>query len=113
MFENTPGILNYQTMIDPGVQGNLHACLAFMKVNHGFLQRAAESLTALPEGTQLSTLTGSKYLAAIINIQERTRLQSILADHVRTIAGIGEIEIIDLIASYKYDGAWNIHMREE
>lgn len=107
-FEKTPGILNYQTMIDPRVHGNRHACLVFMKINHAQLQKAADILIPLPEVTQLSTLTGSKNLGVIISVQERLKLSLLIEEHLRNIPGVSEIEIMDLVGSYKYDGSWYI-----
>ena len=107
-FEKMPGILNYQTMIDPRVHGNEHACIVFMKINHALLQQAADILVPLPEVTQLSTLTGSKNLGAIISVQERLELSSIIEEYVRLIPGVTDISIIDLVGSYKYEGSWYV-----
>ena len=112
-FQNTPGILDYQTLIDPRMHGNQHACFLLMRVNHAMLAQAVAELKPLPDVTQLTTITGRKNLAAVISVKERADLQTIVNTNIRANAGIKDVEVIDLTASYKYEGSWNIPIFEE
>ena len=105
-FENTPGILHYQTIVDPRSLASPYQSQLYLEASYDLLPRILRTLVALPEVTGLATITGKKNLAVTIGVATRHALQRLVTEQIPAIEGVTGIEVVNLHRGYKFDGAW-------
>ena len=107
-LENTPGMLNYQTIVDPRSLANPYQCELYIKASYRYLPDILKTLTARPEVSGLATITGSQNLAVTVGTPSRNTLQRTVAELVPAMEGVLETEVISLHRGFKFDGSWTI-----
>lgn len=110
-LENTPGILNYQTIVNPRSLANPYQCELYIKASYRYLPDILDTLEALPEVMGLATITGNQNLALTVGAPARNTLQRIVTERIPAMQGIQEIEVINLHRGFKFDGSWTIPVR--
>ena len=107
-FENTPGILNYQTIVNPRSLGHRHVHQLYLKANYRLLPSIVKQLKNMPEVLGLATLSGTMNLTASTSVPSRAALQALVNERIPSIKGVVEIEVIDMLHGYKFDGSWTV-----
>ena len=107
-FENTPGILNYQTVVNPRSLGHRHVHQLYCRANYRWLPDIVEQLRSMPEVIGLATLSGTMNLTASTSTPSRAALQSLVNERIPSIKGIMEVEVIDMLHGYKFEGSWTV-----
>lgn len=107
-FENTPGILNYQTIVNPRSLGHRHVHQLYLKANYRLLPSIVKQLKNMPEVLGLATLSGTMNLTASTSVPSRAALQALVNERIPSIKGVMEIEVIDMLHGYKFDGSWTV-----
>lgn len=107
-FENTPGILNYQTVVNPRSLGHRHVHQLYLKANYRLLPSIVKQLKNMPEVLGLATLSGTMNLTTSISVPSRAALQALVNERIPSIKGVMEIEVIDMLHGYKFDGSWTV-----
>ena len=107
-FENTPGILNYQTIVNPRALGHRHVHQVYIKANYCLLPGIVKQLKTMPEVLGLATLSGTMNLALSTTVPSRTELQALVTERIPAMDGIEEIEVVDMLRGYKFDGSWTL-----
>ena len=107
-FENTPGILNYQTVVNPRSLGHRHVHQLNFKANYHLLPSIVQQLKNMPEVLGLATLSGTMNLTASTSTPSRAALQALVNERIPMIKGITEIEVIDMLHGYKFEGSWTV-----
>lgn len=107
-LENTPGMLNYQTIVNPRSLANPYQCELYIKASYRYLPDILRTLTAFPEVVGLATITGKQNLAVTVGTPSRNTLQRIVAELIPAMEGVLETEVISLHRGFKFDGSWTI-----
>ena len=112
-FENTPGILNYQTIVNSRALGHRHVHQVYAKANYCLLPGIVKQLKTMPEVLGLATMSGRMNLALSTTVQSRAELQQLVSERIPAIDGIEEIEVVDMLRAYKFDGSWTLPVASE
>ena len=112
-FENTPGILNYQTIVNSRALGHRHVHQVYVKANYCLLPGIVKQLKPMPEVLGLATMSGRMNLALSTTVQSRAELQQLVSERIPAIDGIEEIEVVDMLRAYKFDGSWTLPVASE
>ena len=107
-FENTPGILNYQTIVNSRALGHRYVHQVYVKANYCLLPGIVKQLKTMPEVLGLATMSGRMNLALSTTVQSRAELQQLVSERIPAIDGIEEIEVVDMLRAYKFDGSWTL-----
>ncbi len=107
-FENTPGILNYQTIVNPRSLGHRHVHQLYVKANYRLLPGVVRQLKNMPEVLGLATLSGTMNLTASTSTPSRVALQALVNERIPAIEGVMETEVIDMLHGYKFEGSWTV-----
>ena len=107
-FESTPGILNYQTVVNPRSLGHRHVHQLYFRANYRQLPSIVKQLKDMPEVLGLATLSGAMNLTASISTPSRAALQVLVNERIPAIKGITETEVIDMLHGYKFEGSWTV-----
>ena len=107
-FENTPGILNYQTIVNPRSLGHRHVHQLYLRASYRLLPSIVKQLKDMPEVLGLATLSGTMNLTASTSVPSRAALQALVNERIPSIKGVMEIEVIDMLHGYKFDGSWTV-----
>ena len=112
-FENTPGILNYQTIVNPRALGHRYVHQVYIKANYCRLPEIVKQLKTMPEVLGLATMSGTMNLALSTTVPSRAELQEFVTERIPAIDGIEEIEVVDMLRGYKFDGSWTLPVASE
>ncbi len=112
-FENTPGVLNYQTIVNPRALGHRHVHQVYLKANYRLLPDIVKQLSDMPEVLGLATMSGNINLALSTSVTSRAALQELVTDRIPAIEGITEIEVVDMLHGYKFNGSWSVPIAGE
>lgn len=107
-FENTPGILNYQTIVNPRSLGHRHVHQIYIKANYRLLPVVVRQLKNMPAVVGLATLSGTMNLTASTSTPSRAALQELVNERIPAVKGVIGIEVIDMLHGYKFDGSWTV-----
>ena len=107
-LENSPGVLNYQTIVNPRALGHRHVHQVYVKANFCLLPGIVKQLQNMPEVIGLATLSGPMNLALSTTVPSRAGLQALVTERIPAIDGVEEIEVVDMLRGYKFDGAWSL-----
>lgn len=107
-FENTPGILNYQTIVNPRSLGHRHVHQLYLRASYRLLPSIVKQLKNMPEVLGLATLSGMMNLTASTSVPSRAALQALVNERIPSIKGVMEVEAIDMLHGYKFDGSWTV-----
>lgn len=107
-FRQTPGLLDYRTIVNPAAIGSRTVCWLGMKVSYTLLPEIIERLCAFPQITALCSLTGAFNLSALAVSTDHASLHDFLDSHVRIIRGVSEILVVGVKMGHKFNGAWTI-----
>lgn len=112
-FENTPGILNYQTIVNPRALGHRYVHQVYIKANYCRLPEIVKQFKTMPEVLGLATMSGTMNLALSTTVPSRAELQEFVTERIPAIDGIEEIEVVDMLRGYKFDGSWTLPVASE
>ncbi len=112
-FENTPGILNYQTIVNPRALGHRYVHQVYIKASYCLLPDIVNQLKIMPEVLGLATMSGTMNLALSTTVPSRAELQEFVTERIPAIDGIEEIEVVDMLRGYKFDGSWTLPVARE
>lgn len=112
-FENTPGILHYQTIVNSRALGHRYVHQVYIKANYRLLPGIVEQLKNMPEILGLATTSGAMNLALSTTVRSRAELQEFVTERIPAIDGIEEIEVVDMLRAYKFDGSWSVPVASE
>ena len=85
----------------------------YIKANYCRLPEIVKQLKTMPEVLGLATMSGTMNLALSTTVPSRAELQEFVTERIPAIDGIEEIEVVDMLRGYKFDGSWTLPVASE
>ena len=111
-LDDTPGMLNYKTIVNPGALGHRHVHQIYLKANYQFLPAIVKQLTEMPEVLGIANTSAALNLAVSTITPSRIAFRELITERIPAIHGIENFEVVEMMQGFKFEGSWTIPINE-